>query len=59
MILITAVPWKKGEVRIHGAGIIWYREAANPKKGPLGDHATVTLSVSQEGEGLKEISKDG
>ena len=59
VILINEVPWKKGEVRIHGAGDMSYREATNPKKRRCGDHGTVPFSVSYDSEGPKVISKDG
>ena len=59
MVLITTAAWKKGEVRIHGAGDMWCREAADSEKRCRSDHGTMVLSVSHQSEGLEVILKDG
>ena len=58
MILITAVPWKKGEASFHGAREMVCREGANSKKHRRGDHGAVALTVSHQVDGMKVIMKD-
>ena len=58
VILVTAVPWKKGEVRSHGAIEMVCRNGANTKGNRCGDHGMAPI-VSHEDDGVRLISKDG
>ncbi len=59
MVLVIAVPWKKGAVKSDGAVEMVCRNEANTKKHRRGDHGTVALGVSHEVDGLRLTSKDG